>query len=225
MSPTRATTWLRTSPFGVATSWLRLGRESEDAAVEQHRLVEALPRLGEVDVVNAGHQSAPELAAALELRHPAASPAEARRGRPRCRRGRGRPAVPARWRGYGDTRSAPGALAPGRPTPRGPHLEADRRHGRGPVAGVLLVADDPRRPRSTAVRPCCDAAAEREAELAEQHVDLAGVVGADLHEVEASGGDRGQRRAGPRRAGGPRDQSSSQMSERRACTAVRTTSV
>ena len=72
-------------------------------------------------------------------------------------------------------------------------------------------------------------APEREPELPEQDVDLAGVVGADLDEVEGRRfGDGGQphRRVGPEsQSDGEATMSSTQVSERRAWRAVRATSV
>ena len=109
-------------------------------------------------------------------------------------------------------------------------LEPHRRQGRGPVTGVLLVADHPRRP--VGPQPCVLAAMpapEGEPELPEQDVDLTGVVRTHLDEVERRRlGHRGQRAGGS--ATEPHGTSeatrfSTQVSERRAWRAVRATSV
>ena len=110
------------------------------------------------------------------------------------------------------------------------HLEADGGQGRRPLASQPLVAHDPGAvlgPQSH--RLGAVVSAEREAELAEEYVDLAGVLGLHLHEVEGGrlsdvgqpGGLVGTPVARPRCA----TWSSCHVSERCAWSAVRRTSV
>ena len=206
------TTWLRTRPLRRRDLLAGTGRESEEAAVEEHRLVEALPRHGEVDVVDPGQQGRRGLVAALELRDPGGvrrrgDGAEEDLGAVGGAEGRELLLV-------GEGTAVDGRRLE-RAGPRGRRrrirdLEPDGGHGRGPVARVLLVAHHPRRslgpqPRVLAAMP----APEGEPELPQQDVDLAGVLGTHLDEVEGrrvrrprAAGIGGSARDGPRRSRG-----------------------
>ena len=94
-------------PVGSRNLLAGIGRETEQAAVEQHRLVEALPRHGQVDVVDPGQQGPRALVAALELGDPGGvrrrgDGSEEDLGAVGGAEGR---EAPARWRGYGGRRS------------------------------------------------------------------------------------------------------------------------
>ena len=128
-------------------------RQAEDAAVEQHRLVEVLPGLGEVDVVDPGQQrrgagvSPPSNSgtqAASPARRPARNtsvPSGAAEGGQSCSLARVRRKTAGAW----------SARARGRRRGRVGDLEPDRGQRRLPVPRLLLVAGPPApRPGSTA---------------------------------------------------------------------------
>ena len=115
------TTWLRTRPVGRRDLLAAAGLQGQHAAVEQHRLVEALPRLREVDVVDPGRAAR---AAGLLARPRTPAP----RRRRRRRRSARKTSVPSGARNAASScSSAQGtaehgrrARAPGRGPPRPP---------------------------------------------------------------------------------------------------------
>ena len=186
-------TWLRTRPRGPATSRSGLGIEAEHALVEQHRLVEVLPALRHVDVVDRACDVRALGVAVRELVEPArvrALVAEQDLGAVR-RRGRGQVLLARvglaedRWRvqlaGPGQRRAGVGDLEP------------ERREVGRLIAAALVVEDHTgpsRRPEPHGLGAV--PAAEGEAELLQHQVGLVEPGAAELDEVEALGWAHGR---------------------------------